>query len=111
MRQLIFSWKIAERLKKGCAICVYSQDIIGTKPYHCMQASSSLPSELTFRTNMLINRSKKSAKTTDFQVLKANIKVLFFCACYSLLFFKLQCCCLLTRSKKAKRLCQEQEVR
>ena len=35
----------------------------------------------------------------------------FYCACYSLLFFKLQCCCLLTRSKKAKRLCQEQEVR
>ena len=78
MRQLIFSWKIAERLKKGCAICVYSQDIIGTKPYHCMQASSSLPSELTFWTYTLINRSKKSAKTTDFQVLKANIKVLVF---------------------------------
>ena len=103
MRQLIFSWKIAERLKKGCAICVYSQDIIGIKPYHCMQASSSLPSELTFWAYTLINRSKKSAKTTDFQGLKANIKVLdFYCESYSLLFFKLQCCCLLTRSKKSK---------
>ena len=88
MRQLIFSWKIAERLKKGCAICAYSQDIIGTRPYHCMQASSSLPSELIFWTYTLINKTKKSAKTTGFQGLKANIKVLdFYCACDSLLYF------------------------
>ena len=104
MRQLIFSWKIAERLKKGCAICVYSQDIIGTRPYHCMQASSSLPSELTFWTFTLINKTKESAKTTGFQGLKANIKVLdIYCACDSLLFVQATMLLLTTSLQKRDR--------
>ena len=85
MRQLIFSWKIAERLKKGCAICVYSQDIIGTKPYHCMQASSSLPSELTFLDLYVHQQVKKVCKNNRLPRFKSKHQSVGFLLC--VLFF------------------------